>query len=383
MNTYCRTLFALLLTSLLSCICACQNEGKTLEAKATLAESIDLSKSVPWVLSEKVDSFNIIQLDDHPEALIGLISDLLIEDDGIYILDSHKGKSIYKFDFNGNLLFRINKFGNGPGEYQLLSDFDVYRGIIYAWDASSRKLFKFNSIDGSYVSDIKTTESFLIRDLKVLRNGNFLIANSNKNNPFKHSDLYLLDNSLNALDSVVGDPDLTNEFLSFGNYISNENGTLFFKKSTDNTIYEIRDSQIRERYNLAIPSSKALQKEDMLKSDRELQSMIFNNDLYAQSHSILHNDDFVSIGLVRGKDFNAGIFFSKNDLSIFSMHSMKNDMFDFEYKMPVSVYKNMFVSVIEPEGLEQSSSLLKSDDVVLDENVLNTNNLILVLTQMN
>jgi hypothetical protein len=47
---------------------------------------------------------------------------------GFYILDIYKGKALFKFGLQGNLFYKINSIGEGPGQFYLPFDFDLNPG---------------------------------------------------------------------------------------------------------------------------------------------------------------------------------------------------------------------------------------------------------------
>lgn len=118
----------------------------------------DLGKTIP--LSEFISEFKYVPLKTTNKGLIGFIDKLIVKNNRIYILDQLQAKSIFTFDWNGNLLNVINKKGKGPGEYTSLKDFSVMDdGSVLAYDSGGRKLIKYNN-EGNFVSEKKITFNF-------------------------------------------------------------------------------------------------------------------------------------------------------------------------------------------------------------------------------
>lgn len=73
--------------------------------------------------SELIKDYKFIPLETNKENIFGKIDKILFNKNQIYILDHLKAKAIFVFSLEGNYLWKISKFGRGPGEYLELLDF--------------------------------------------------------------------------------------------------------------------------------------------------------------------------------------------------------------------------------------------------------------------
>ena len=87
------------------------------------------------------DSVSFVRLSNKPEAILGGVNQLIINDSLLIIRDCYSTKSVKIFSLSGDYLRRIGNYGRGPGEYmqptymQLTPD-----GNILIWDQFLRKL---------------------------------------------------------------------------------------------------------------------------------------------------------------------------------------------------------------------------------------------------
>lgn len=125
-------------------------------------------------LSSLIDSIQIIPLETHSNGLFGGISKVIIKAGKIYIFDARKANALLVFDQrNGKFLFKVGSRGGGPGEYNLLKNFDVTDDRIYLLVSSQRKVITFN-IEGEYLKEDRI--NFVADDIVALKNGDFLFS---------------------------------------------------------------------------------------------------------------------------------------------------------------------------------------------------------------
>ncbi|MBS3740944.1 MAG: 6-bladed beta-propeller [Candidatus Cloacimonetes bacterium] len=94
-----------------------------------------------------------------------------------FIILGSSQNSIYIFNKDGELLHKINKFGE-IDEFGFVSDISIdTAGNIYALDRDFNKIFKFDEM-GQYLSNISLAETREPELLEIKDNGNFLIYDS-------------------------------------------------------------------------------------------------------------------------------------------------------------------------------------------------------------
>jgi len=109
----------------------------------------DWGKEQLLKLSTLFVSIEFVKLSDEPEAVIGNINKIVIQDTCIYILDRYKTKSLKKFSIRGEYLATIGTRGPGPEEYFEPTDFMVSKDEITVSDQFKSDL-KFYNLSGHF-----------------------------------------------------------------------------------------------------------------------------------------------------------------------------------------------------------------------------------------
>ncbi len=106
--------------------------------------------------------------DDGDKVVFKIPKHLSLSEDGsIFLLDFTGSSHLYKFNKNGQFIFKVMKEGQGPGECQYASHFYIQgnRIRVQAWNPP--KVMDF-SLDGRYIKEIKTGSTHGLRFLKSI-----------------------------------------------------------------------------------------------------------------------------------------------------------------------------------------------------------------------
>lgn len=337
------------------------DETKLVEFSDTIAvPSIDLSKALGGNLSDFIEEVKVLQLDTSLNALIPLPSEVIFDDKAVYILDIHKSKSVYSFDLNGVLRFKISRYGRGPGEYTFLTNMAVYGDSLVCWAADKNRLMFFDKYSGELMSEQSGLEKYLLRGFGYTAGGDLIISNDQKGYPDKPNSLYVLNPDLSVKHVLEDSSKLSSAFITSSLPLSRswENPALY-KNVLQDTIYEITSEKTEPKYRVIIPESMKLSEKDLLLSDDGLFKKMVNENLFSMSYSTLNTASYVSIGLIKGRDFKQGMLFSKKSKATLNYSKLNNDLFEFDLPVPVASYKDYMVFVIEPEEVEELESVYK------------------------
>lgn len=87
-----------------------------------------------------------VKLETNNESVFGDVSRLRVGAGRIFILDSENAQGLFVFDLQGKFLFKIDKKGNGPGEFYTANDFfiDTLQHTISIYDANMRNLHYYD-----------------------------------------------------------------------------------------------------------------------------------------------------------------------------------------------------------------------------------------------
>lgn len=122
-----------------------------------------------------VDSVKWVKLETTKDNLISVVSELLITDEWLIILDSKMGGILF-FDHEGNYSHMIHRRGRGPQEYLSVGSLmiDEPNESIIVYDINQRKLIYYD-YDGNFISSIENfSDRHLVRDIINLSTGEFL-----------------------------------------------------------------------------------------------------------------------------------------------------------------------------------------------------------------
>jgi Txe/YoeB family toxin of Txe-Axe toxin-antitoxin module len=204
-------------------------------------------------IKDMLDSVRYIHLETSDECLIGEINKIVYYDDKYYILDRAKTKKLLCFDSTGHFERLFGRTGQGPGEYVEPTDFMVTSSYMIILDQFAHKLLFFDR-DGNYIHSLPL--KYKIHAITSLDNDSLFLAKAGDN---RHTDIEnyeLLIMNVNGEVKLKGikNPYQIKYSLS-GYYSQRMNDRIIYCKPMANTIYEITDTHIKERYQLNILNS--------------------------------------------------------------------------------------------------------------------------------
>jgi hypothetical protein len=89
--------------------------------------------------------WEIFPLETSDECLLSDISKIIFQN-GMYYISDDATLALYVFDSNGKLLKKLDRKGQGPGEYVTLRTFDIIDRDVWISDISKRKLMVLDSL---------------------------------------------------------------------------------------------------------------------------------------------------------------------------------------------------------------------------------------------
>jgi hypothetical protein len=203
---------------------------------------IDLKKTGTLNFSEIADSISYIQLETTDESLIGDIGagDILYRN-GIFYISERSG-SIYLFNEKGKYLSKLNKLGQGPGEYTSISSFALDTvGNIHVMDLSIKKILMYNC-NAEFISETRIED--YPRDFYVY--GNKYMLYMPDDNIDSRRGLYSLDRTTHKYAKIFDIGEDTKLDLMLSNYIVLFNDrTCSIVNNFNNTIFYMDGDQIQ------------------------------------------------------------------------------------------------------------------------------------------
>jgi hypothetical protein len=216
---------------------ACKNLDET------LVKEIRVSHTNPDdSFINAIKSYEIVTLDNNPEAYVKYLSDITITDSLILITDQTNCRVVV-FDKTGNYIRSIGKKGRGPDENEFISGFTVNKNnSITIYDRNKAKEY-------SILGEIMNTYNmgFTPSNVESLKTGQMAFStNLPRNNPDTDFAIRLTDNNLRTIDSRLPLISTSNSMMvgQFDRIHHNNDHVYFFSYQAD-TVYHITNKAIK------------------------------------------------------------------------------------------------------------------------------------------
>lgn len=260
-------------------ICACKssiNDVKTVSyvnSDITVYNESDIGKEREVKLSELVEGFRIVRLDNRDEAIFKW--NWIFFSENYFCVKQYEGEAKL-FDINGKFIANVGKKGQGPGEYSTVYDILINEdeGAIYISPFSGDELMKYD-LNGEFIEKIdlgarlnkprlsKTSKSTLsLVQLCFKDRGDlFTAANIDINSPDSIEHIYsdaLAMNMKNREGASVG---FNAEIWSYRN---NNSQDFSFMMTHSDTIYHYNSRENRIKPDFTINLKESREKESFL-----------------------------------------------------------------------------------------------------------------------
>lgn len=289
---------------------------------------ISIDKRHTLKLSSFVDSVEIIPLETTTECLIGRVRRIIYKNGKYYIrvTEGMQNGKLFVFDSLGKFLFKIDKVGNGPGEYTDLSDFALTEESQIKI-ASFFKIITYDSL-GNFLYEKRIDQPF--KEFWSSKNNEYLVYNS---------DAILKDRKL--LSTMNKDDEITDYFFQVPEKEINKSDVVYISMSLfpyknsfyfaypySDTIYQITDKEISYGYYVdygdkRIPSD-LFEAEDKVKEMGEKKEHL---DDFGFTYAFGMTDDYVFIGSFDKKYDGYLSFYSKHTQKVLTGHKIIDDLF--------------------------------------------------------
>jgi hypothetical protein len=254
---------------------SCDRKEKILTGDISQIE-INIDKASYIALSDIVDSFRFVPLETTDDCLIGRVDKVIFMDDLFFVLDTELSKSVFVFDKMGRFKFKIDRLGQGPGEYTFLNDMAINAKDQTIELLADLKIIKFD-LSGKFLSEIKFEYPNPVEKFEIFDNGNYLISSDNSSS----NGLFILSPQgkllWEGMDWLFPNPNIN---LSVRKQFSkNSSGITFFFGLID-TIYHIDNSMKLSRKYMNFSGRNAPQ--ILKKSAGNMRNLVY--DLFQSSY---------------------------------------------------------------------------------------------------
>lgn len=247
-----------------------------------------------------VDSIQIIKLESTDKAIIGNISNTFLINDTLIICDVYKSKTIFAFNLDGMLLYKINKVGNGPGEYQSINMIQITHNKIIILDRMSWKLIEYNIV-GDLISEKRIEpcpSDFIILDKNIIVSYN----QYHKKTPFQ---LEFMDVLLNKKGNAFNFKNQRAMSIgAFSGFQINGHNSCLYHFAWCDTIFQITGTELYPKYTFDLYKPNEINNL-FAKYETEQNNSKFNNLLHNEDIAFLSNffelDDYLYVDWVKNR----------------------------------------------------------------------------------
>ena len=240
-----KTIFLILTTIIL---CGCERVKKPEPAKGDYftvdAKKINLDDNSQLLLSDFVDTVEIIPLEFTDNCILKEIRKIVIYNDNIFLIEIDHPEAMYRFDIKGNFLNRIGARGQGPQELLEFRDFSLNEEnqIVYLLDNAKQMIFCYD-FDGRFIEKININQ---YASRLEYQNGFFYLFSDN---PSVGDNLFsLIVRNIKGEIEKVYFPSKKYS-ISFSRQIfTKANDNLFFRQPMNDTIYTFDGKTLNYTY---------------------------------------------------------------------------------------------------------------------------------------
>ena len=295
-----RQTFYILVVLFLSIFTSC---GNNVENSCNETYTIDFADAVnvneDLYLSNYAKGIDYIPLETFPESIMdGSQTDFMIFDSRMYIA-SHKDRSVYVYDVNGDFISKFKREGNVPEEYNSLFDIEFENDGNGAIVILCYNEIKRYNLDGKYLGNLNL-EQFGARSYSNLfytGNGVYAVKANYVTENDNYDKLILFDFNGKELNSIIiGAPLIA----KLGEFTIVYNSRTYKTANSFNVLNISKDTIFSYNHNLEMTPSYWI---DCGKFEANLKSEDFMNKIiFGEKYHSIDTDDLFVIGFSYPKD---------------------------------------------------------------------------------
>lgn len=291
----CRILIGVILSLVL---CCCNHSDNVDECPVITLNQSDKIEKID--LADISDSYLAFKPETTDESIISNICRVWHYKSCVYILD-HKYQ-ILVFDESGKYLWKLNKRGQGPGEYTRLLDFAIDQKHDYLLLLAYNKILRYD-LKGNYIDTISTGDGY-----EIATDGKYAYVK-----PFDEENGEAVPYSLRVIDLETSKEtdvltavnDCAPSCYSDMRMLTSSNGRVLFSRKFDSKIYLLSDGQASAEFDIdwgesAFPntSDKKFDCKEYFKLSRENNYISSVGDMIMSDSLCLFRTNINSYGLI-------------------------------------------------------------------------------------
>lgn len=300
-------------------------------------------------LSKLFDEVEVIALETSPISLIGEIRKIIQHKDRFYILDAYSSNAVFVFDNRGKFLHKLGKNGDGPGEYKLPLDFNIFKDKAYVLDG--QKIIIYDVDTGQYITT-KAIKEFPCQKFIVL--GEDLFYFYSASSPYH---LIQTNENLNITNFSIPRLNYLRRSGLIEPFTKISDQQYYFRLALNDTLFSITRNQMNPA--AVIDFGKFSITNDFLENQRKIVQNDPSPDIPDKVtfiHSFYENSDIIYVSFRANSKLKYALISKCDNTSIvFDDNHLENDI-SFQSHFPYLFYSNAqegyFLGYISPEEVD-------------------------------
>lgn len=273
---------------------------------------------------------------------VGKIDKIICNDSLLYIMDAYITNEVYVFTQEGWFVSKISRRGHGKCEYTQLSDiyFDTSNNTLCLLSRDDQKVISFTPDGKKVLGESRLPKAF--SHMVPTTDGYIGYMLNCSQNPSMPYNVWTLDKSFSLLDGYIPiDRQLESRSNDDINTLSTYGTKSYFKPEYVNTIYQIENGKVCERYKLDF-GVKTFPDLSSVSHENEDEWSKLDMEKIANLYNYEETDDYILMDFVMDGLFRLGVYYKHNQTSeITSLDSYEN-----EYLLSFGCIKGMDQSAI-------------------------------------
>lgn len=240
-----RKLYILLLSVAILTTSCTNSDRNTVVSGEIMKIDTDKSKN----LYDNGSKIAVIEFNDSAEKFFGSIDKLEIVNDTLYALDMFMQRGLYAYDLKSlplNPLFVYDRRGNGPGEFNSISDFQIVNDAILLLDGVNGKIIRLDKY-GNYI-DSEDAEKYS-EALMPEGDGIWYDMGNAKRGENKEKLLFVENGKrITALEITENIANIS--MLSIPTFSRSGNGSIYYMAQAEPRIYRLESGKAEPAYEL-------------------------------------------------------------------------------------------------------------------------------------
>ncbi len=284
-------------------------------------------------------------------CIVGNIDKIISNDSLIYIMDQRIAKEVYVFTRNGRFVSKISRYGHGKYEYTQLWDifFDKDRNALCLLSRYDQKIISFTPDGKRVLEEIKLPKMF--GHIVPTSDGYIGYMDNYSQNPNMPYNIWTMDKSYNLQDGFMPiNPQFESTSFADLNMFSVYGDALYYKPEYVNTIYQIKDGEIVERYRLDF-GERTLADYSSLPPDNTPAWFKIMSEKISNVFNYEETDDYILMDFIMNGQTHLGIFNKADHSSEIASLGCYDDEIIFSFGQIKGMDQSAIYSVVDNEGV--------------------------------